>query len=98
MYARDAWDGKEGVDGSSPSEGFRLSPAHAVFCCLARAACSLRDVHRASTNVHRRRVQFIEEANRMFPPVAREVAVVAVDHGQAGAHVARKLERRDAGT
>ena len=29
---------------------------------------------------------------------AGEVAVVAVDHGQAGAHVARKLEGGDAGT
>jgi hypothetical protein len=34
----------------------------------------------------------------MFAPVAGEVAVVAVDHGQAGAHVTGEIERGDAGT
>src|SRR5947208_16250915 len=34
----------------------------------------------------------------MFAAVAGEVAVVAVDHGQAGAHVAGEVEGRDAGT
>jgi hypothetical protein len=34
----------------------------------------------------------------VFAPVAGEVALVAVDHGQAGAHVARELEGGDAGT
>jgi len=34
----------------------------------------------------------------MFAAVAREVAVVAVDHGQAGAHVAGEVEGGDAGT
>jgi hypothetical protein len=36
--------------------------------------------------------ELVEQANRMFAPVAGEVAVVAVDHGQAGAHVAGELE------
>ncbi|MGH3085043.1 MAG: hypothetical protein ACRDNP_13530 [Gaiellaceae bacterium] len=34
----------------------------------------------------------------MLASVAGEVAVVAVDHGQAGAHVAGQLEGGDAGT
>ena len=34
----------------------------------------------------------------MLASVAGEVAVVAVDHGQAGAHVAGELEGGDAGT
>jgi hypothetical protein len=34
----------------------------------------------------------------MLASVAREVAVMAVDHGQAGAHVAREVEGGDAGT
>jgi hypothetical protein len=33
----------------------------------------------------------------VFAAVAGEVAVVAVDHGQAGAHVAGEVEGRDAG-
>jgi hypothetical protein len=37
--------------------------------------------------------QLVEQADRM-----REVAVVAVDHGQAGAHVAGEVEGGDAGT
>ena len=55
-------------------------------------------VHRASTNVHRREVETVEEADRVLTPVARQMAVVAVDHGQAGAHEAGELEGRDAGT
>jgi hypothetical protein len=34
----------------------------------------------------------------MLAAVAGEVAVVAVDHGQAGAHVAGEIERGDTGT
>ena len=34
----------------------------------------------------------------MVASVAGEVAVVAVDHRQAGAHVAGEIEGRDAGT
>jgi hypothetical protein len=34
----------------------------------------------------------------MFASVAREVAVMAVDHGQAGAHVAGEVEGGDAST
>jgi hypothetical protein len=34
----------------------------------------------------------------MLASVPREVAVVAVDHGQAGAHVAGEVEGGDAGT
>ena len=36
--------------------------------------------------------------NRVLAAVSGEMAVMAVDHRQAGAHVARKLERGDAGT
>ena len=34
----------------------------------------------------------------MFAPVAREVAIVTVDHRQAGAHVAGEIEGGDAGS
>src|SRR4029450_3718537 len=55
-------------------------------------------VHRASTNVHRRRVKVVEQLNRVLAAVAGQVAVVAVDHGQAGAHVAGELEGGESGT
>jgi hypothetical protein len=44
------------------------------------------------------RAQLVEQVNRMLASVAREVAVGAVDHGQAGAHVAGEVEGGDAGT
>jgi hypothetical protein len=90
--------GKEGVDGSSPSEGFRLSPAQRLFPLSCWARFGLFGVHRASTNVHRGRVELVEQPDRVLAAVAGEVAVVAVDHGQAGAHVAGELEGGDAGT
>jgi hypothetical protein len=49
---RNRWqsaDGKEGVDGSSPSEGFRLSPAYEAVAFSRRATIGDRDVHAAST-------------------------------------------------
>jgi hypothetical protein len=46
-------DGKEGVDGSSPSEGFLVSPAQVVFSFSRRATVGVSNVHAASTNVHR---------------------------------------------
>src|SRR6266508_2713214 len=42
--------------------------------------------------------QLVEQADRMFASVAGEVAVMTIDHGQAGAHVAGEVERGDAGT
>jgi Sigma-70 region 2 len=45
--------------------------------------CSLQSVHRASTNVHRGGIELVEETNGMVAAVTGEVAVVAVDHGQA---------------
>ena len=42
--------------------------------------------------------ELVEQADRVLASVAGEVAVVAVDHGQAGAHVAGELEGGDAGT
>jgi hypothetical protein len=38
----------------------------------------------------------VEEGDRVLAAVLGEVAVVAVDHGQAGAHVAGQVEGRDA--
>ena len=40
----------------------------------------------------------VEEVDRVVSSVAGEMAVVAVDHGQAGAHVAGELECGDSGT
>src|SRR5262245_6939801 len=42
--------------------------------------------------------ELVEQTDRVFASVAREVVVVAVDHGQAGAHVAGEVEGGDAGT
>jgi hypothetical protein len=44
------------------------------------------------------RAQLVEQADRMLAAVAREVAVMAVDHGQAGAHVAGEFEGGNAST
>jgi hypothetical protein len=44
---------------------------------------------------HDRAMGAIEEPDRVLASVASEVAVVAVDHKQARAHVAGELERRD---
>jgi hypothetical protein len=41
--------GKEGVDGSSPSEGFQLLPAQTPFVLPLLAGASWLRVHRAST-------------------------------------------------
>ena len=46
-------DDKEGVDGSSPSEGFRFLPAQVLVPFSGSATNSRFDVHPASTNVHR---------------------------------------------
>ena len=73
-------------------------PAQRVFRLpvLTRRGCG--SVHRASTSVHGGGVELVEEVDRVLAAVAGEVPVVAVDHGQAGAHVAGELEGRDAGT
>ena len=42
--------------------------------------------------------ELVEQANRVLTPIAGEVAVVAVDHRQAGSHVARDVEGGDSGT
>jgi hypothetical protein len=82
-------NGKEGVDGSSPSEGFGFFPAQLPFpLTVLTASCSC-DVHPAST-VDVGRHSLVEQLDRVL--VAGEVAVVAVDHGQAGAHVAGEVE------
>jgi hypothetical protein len=39
----------------------------------------------------------VEQADRVLAAVAGEMAVVAVDHGQACAHVAGEVEGEDAG-
>ncbi len=59
---------------------------------------------RRPRSVHQRlrlelgRVECVEELDGVLSSVAGEVAVVAVDHGQAGAHVSGQIEGRDAGT
>jgi hypothetical protein len=95
-------DGKEGVDGSSPSEGFGLSPAQRDVSLSSRTRFACRGVHGTSTNVHRTvenaLIERVEKPDRVLASVAGEVAVVAVDHGQAGTHVAGEVEGGDAGT
>jgi hypothetical protein len=43
-------------------------------------------------------VEVVEQVDRVLAAVAGEVAVMAIDHRQAGAHVAGEVEGRDAGT
>ncbi len=56
----DPLHGKEGVDGSSPSEGFRKSPANGPLCCLSRRRAGVSRVRdgyifgRAGTRRHAR--------------------------------------------
>ncbi len=45
-------DGKEGVDGSSPSEGFSFLPAQSSLSFSALTPTGSFDVHPASTSVH----------------------------------------------
>src|SRR5215211_7931003 len=93
-------DGKEGVDGSSPSEGLKFACLADVSVVCAGGAIGLR----RPPNVHQRPpwtlsgARVVEQADRMFATAAGEVAVVAVDHGQAGAHVAGEVEGGGAGT
>ena len=93
--------GKEGVDGSSPSEGFSFCLLSGCFRCLdwrrPRASASTRRPP-ASTVGRSPALSVVEQADRVLASVAGEVAVVAVDHGQAGAHVAGEVEGGDAGT
>ena len=62
--------GKEGVDGSSPSEGFTKSPANGPFCCLPRRSAGdsrVRDGYifgRAGTRGHPRYISDHVEACR----------------------------------
>jgi hypothetical protein len=56
-----------------------------------------RDVHAVDIGLVSARVA-VEEVDRVVASIAREVPVVAVDHCQAGAHVAGEVEGRDAGT
>ena len=51
-----------------------------------------------NSNVHRACVEGVEQPDCMLAAVAGEVAVVAVEHGQARTHVAGEVEGGDAGT
>ena len=42
--------------------------------------------------------QLVEQADCVLASIGREVAVMSIDHGQAGAHVAGEVEGGDAGT
>jgi hypothetical protein len=46
-------DGKEGVDGSSPSEGFEFLPAQMMYPLSLLVVEAFVGVHAASTSVHR---------------------------------------------
>src|SRR5919201_4567001 len=81
--------------------GLRVFACLAVrFVVLTGGGCGLR----RPRSVHQRppwtlaSAELVEQADRALASVAGEVAVVAVDHGQAGAHVAREVEGGDAGT
>jgi hypothetical protein len=57
-------DGKEGVDGSSPSEGLEFSPAQPVVPLSLLAAAPGFGVHPASTSVHRGRWPALSSSSR----------------------------------
>jgi hypothetical protein len=57
------------------------------------AAERVFDVHRASTAWTLALIRVgVEELDGVFASVAGEVGVVAVDHRQAGAHIAGEIE------
>jgi hypothetical protein len=113
-------NGKEGVDGSSPSEGFSETPASETFSFSSEAHFRTGDVHETSTapNVgesvaasslspcrfpltrlpsiwrpHGGLVCVgIEKRDGVLSAVACQVAVVLVDHREAGAHEAGQIE------
>jgi hypothetical protein len=51
-YVATGCDGKEGVDGSSPSEGFSFLPAQSLFSFSGLTPAGSPGVYAASTNVH----------------------------------------------
>ena len=57
-------DGKEGVDGSSPSEGFEVSPAQPLLPLSGLASVAGFGVHAASTSVHRGRCPALSSSSR----------------------------------
>jgi hypothetical protein len=74
---------REGVDGSSPSEGFAFPPAQPVIPLAPLASPAAFDVHAASTSVHRGRCLALSSSSSPIAcsrAVAREVTVMAVDH------------------
>jgi hypothetical protein len=56
--------GKEGVDGSSPSEGFGFPPAQLQVPLSRLASLAAFDVHAASTSVHRGRYSALNSSSR----------------------------------
>jgi hypothetical protein len=56
--------GKEGVDGSSPSEGFGFPPAQLMFLLSWLAVVTSVGVHAASTSVHRGRCPALSSSSR----------------------------------
>src|SRR5215207_1209880 len=66
----------------------------------ASAFSLLRCRFRRPRNVHQRPpgIECVEELDRVLASVSGEVAVVAIDHGQAGSHVTGEVEGGDAGT
>src|SRR6266508_5246041 len=72
--------------------GLQFSPCLDIAFVLKVDASALV---RRPPSVHQRprRVEGVEELDRVLASVASEVAVVAVDHRQAGAHVTGEVER-----
>ena len=80
------------------ASGFLLLSRCFRCLVLARLAASASTQRPPASTVAVVRAELVEEADRVLASVACEVAVVAVDHGQAGAHVAGEVEGGDAGT
>src|SRR5438552_3427136 len=85
----------------------RVRQRASVFSCSARGSVVLRDVGVGlwcPRNVHQRPpwtssdTQLVEKTDRVLASVPCKVAVMPVDHREAGAHVAREVEGGDAGT
>ena len=87
--------GKEGVDGSSDVRGLSVSSCSGtVSVVLTGDAGQPRrpsDVQGLDVGGFDVRVA-VEEPDCVLASVAREMAVMPVDHGQAGSHVAREVE------
>jgi hypothetical protein len=78
----ESFHGKEGVDGSSPSEGFEVFPGQRGVSFADRATDGVSNVHAASTAWTSTESAPVNVSSSLIA-CSRPLAVEAVDHHQA---------------